>query len=211
VAVAISVVFKFTRWGLRARAVRDDALAAETSGINVLFSRMRPWIVSAFLTGAAGALWAHRLTAFSPKSFFIAQSVPIVVMTVLGGVNSVAGGLAGTVALTAWLELMRHVEAGRLGPLHFPSLVGIAELSLGVGLVLLLWRRPNGLLGSREVELAAGRGGGPGAVVDAGRISRATARTPEWEPPIPAESSLAAPAPSSPPEEEPPGSPRSPG
>jgi len=154
VVVAISLGFKFTRWGLRARAVRDDPLAAETSGINVLRARMAPWVLSAFLTGAAGALWAHRLTAFSPKSFFIAQSVPIVVMTVLGGINSVAGGLAGTIALTAWLELMRRVEGGNLGPLHFHSFVGIAQLTVGVGLVLLLWRRPEGILGSRELELS---------------------------------------------------------
>lgn len=155
VCVALSVVLKFSPFGLRARAVRDDPLAAETAGINIVRARLWPWVVSAFITGLGGALWAHQLTAFSPKSFYIAASVPIVVMAVLGGINSIAGAIAGTVALTAWLEVIRRVEAGKLGPIDFPDLTGIAQLSIGLGLILLLWRRPSGIMGSSELEVGA--------------------------------------------------------
>lgn len=150
VVVVIAVAYKFSPFGLRARAVRDDPLAAETAGIKVLPARLTPWVLSAAITGAGGALQAYELTAFSPKVFFIAQSVPIIVMTVIGGINSVAGGVAGAALLTVWLELMRHVEAGGLGPLSFD---GLAQLTVGLGLILVLWLRPRGLLDARELEL----------------------------------------------------------
>lgn len=158
VTVALAVTLKFSPLGLRARAVRDDPLAAETAGINIVRARMWPWVVSAFITGLGGALWAHQLTAFSPKSFYIAASVPVIVMAVLGGIDSIVGAMLGTIALTAWLEVIRRVEAGHLGPVSFPDLTGIAQFSIGVGLIFLLWRRPSGIMASNELDLEPGRG-----------------------------------------------------
>lgn len=150
VSIAIAVIYKFSPLGLRARAVRDDPLAAETAGVRVLPARLTAWVLSAAITGAGGALLAYELTAFSPKAFFVAQSVPIIVMTVLGGINSVLGCATGAVLLTAWLELMRRLEGGDLGPLSF---AGLSQLTVGLGLILVLWLRPRGLLDARELEL----------------------------------------------------------
>jgi branched-chain amino acid transport system permease protein len=153
-AVVLSALFKFSPLGLRARAVRDDALGAETLGINVLFARLWPWVLSAFISGAAGALWAARITAFSPRSFDVPSAVPIIVMAVLGGLGSIVGGIAGAVVLTAWLEVARRLEAGHFSALHFPEVLGLAQFTIGVGLVLVLWLRPAGLFGTNEPELA---------------------------------------------------------
>lgn len=149
VIAAIAILFKFSPAGLRARAVSNDPLAAESAGIGLLRARMWPWVLSAAVTGVGGGLWAYQVTAFSPKAFFIAASVPIIVMAVLGGINSVTGAVVGTVALTAWLELMRHVEGLSVAG---QSLSGLSQLSVGVGLIVVLWLRPHGLLGAREVE-----------------------------------------------------------
>jgi branched-chain amino acid transport system permease protein len=151
--VAASLLLKFSPFGLRARAVREDALAAETAGIDVVRARLWPWVFSAYLTGVAGALWAHQLTAFSPRSFFIAATVPVIVMAVLGGIGSVMGAVVGTILLTSWLELIRRVESGRIGSIDLPDLTGIAQLSVGIGLILVLWRRRSGVMGASELEL----------------------------------------------------------
>jgi branched-chain amino acid transport system permease protein len=107
----------------------------------------------------AGALWAHQLTAFSPRSFFIAASVPIIVMAVLGGIGSVVGAIVGTILLTSWLEFIRRVEAGSIGPFDLPDLTGIAQLTVGVGLILVLWKRRAGVMGASELELGHYKGG----------------------------------------------------
>jgi branched-chain amino acid transport system permease protein len=158
VMVALAAAIKWSRLGLQARAARDDPLAAETAGINVVASRLWPWVASAFISGVGGALLAYQLTAFSPNSFYLNQTIPIVVMVVLGGANSVAGAVVGTALLTAWQEFVRNIENGHLGPLHFPSFNGIAEMSIGVGLILLLLARPEGAIGSWEPQFFV-RGG----------------------------------------------------
>ena len=99
-AVAASAMIKWSRVGLQARAVRDDPLAAETAGISIVMSRVWLWTASAFITGVGGALLAYQLTAFSPNSFYLNQTIPIVVMVVLGGANSVIGAVTGAVLLT---------------------------------------------------------------------------------------------------------------
>lgn len=148
-AMGLAALLKASSYGLRARAVRDDELAATTAGINPLTARLWPYLMFGFISGVAGALWAHHLTAFSPNSFFVAQTIPIIVMLVIGGTNSVAGALVGAILLTLWLELIRPIEAGALG---IPALNGIALLSVGVGLIVLLRWRSSGALGAKEAQ-----------------------------------------------------------
>jgi branched-chain amino acid transport system permease protein len=157
VAVGLASMVKWSQLGLRARAVREDPLAAETAGIRVLTARLWPWVISAAISGAGGALLAYQLTAFSPNSFYLNQTIPIVIMVIVGGVSSVTGALVGTTLLTAWQEFVRNIETGHVGPLHFSSVNGIAQLSLGVGLVLVLLGRPAGALGASEPQLTFGR------------------------------------------------------
>ena len=64
VAVLVSGLFKWSRAGLQARANRDDLIAGESVGIASLRARLIPFVVSAFLTGVAGGLYAMLLTAF---------------------------------------------------------------------------------------------------------------------------------------------------
>jgi branched-chain amino acid transport system permease protein len=152
VAVAVASAIKWSPLGLRARAVRDDPLAAETAGISIVSSRVWPWVGSAFISGVGGALFAYQLTAFSPNSFYLNQTIPIVVMVVLGGANSVSGAVVGATLLTGWQEFVRNVENGHVGPLHFPAVNGVAEMSLGIGLILVLLARPAGAVGSWEPQ-----------------------------------------------------------
>jgi branched-chain amino acid transport system permease protein len=150
-AVVVAVVFKFSEAGLHARAVRDEPLAAETAGIKVVTSRLWAWVVSAFVMGAAGALFGFYLTAFSPKSFYVELVIPMMVMAVLGGSYSVLGAIVGTVLITFWGQLMRLGEDGLFG---FPMPVGSSQFTLGVALVLLLYWRPHGLLRSLELKVS---------------------------------------------------------
>lgn len=146
--VLLSAAFKFSRAGLMARIVRDDPLAAETMGVSLAWARFWPWLISAFAMGCGGALMAAMLTAFSPTSFYINLVLPMMVMAVVGGLNSIAGALVGTIVLISWRELMRAMEGGDFG-FSVPS--GSSQLTLGILLLLILYARPGGLMGSYEV------------------------------------------------------------
>jgi branched-chain amino acid transport system permease protein len=153
VAAAVAAAAKWSWLGLQARAVRDDPVAAASCGVTTVPGRVVLFAISAFLTGIGGALWAHFLTAFSPSSFYLSQVVTIVVMAILGGVNSVSGALVGALLLSVLDEILRRAEGGfSIGFAHVPAVPELSQLVLGVGLVLLLRWRPEGMLGGWEVR-----------------------------------------------------------
>lgn len=161
-AVALAAVFKWSRLGMRARAVRDDPLAAESAGVPVLRSRLAAFVLSGFITGVGGGLYAMLLTAFSPASFFIPQLVIVLTMAIIGGINSITGALTGAALITVLNELLRRVESGvDVVGVHLEAATGISAAILGFALILMLRWRPAGLLGAAELQLE--RPPGPGS------------------------------------------------
>jgi branched-chain amino acid transport system permease protein len=152
--VLLSASFKWSRLGLRARAAAEDPIAAEASGISVSRARLWPFVLSAFITGVGGGLWAYEVTAFSPNSFYISQSVGVIAMMILGGLRSVAGALLGATVMSVWLELVRHLENGvSLGFVHIGAIRDLSQLTLGIALIVLLRWRPEELLGAHELQV----------------------------------------------------------
>jgi branched-chain amino acid transport system permease protein len=156
--VVLAAWFKWSRAGLRARATRDDPLAAESAGVAVLTPRLQAFVLSAFITGIGGGLYAMLLTAFSPGSFFLPQLVVVITMAILGGVNSTTGALVGAALVTVLNELLRRLEGGfTLAGLHVSPAKGIAAAVLGAALILMLRWRPAGLLAASEAQLSRRR------------------------------------------------------
>jgi branched-chain amino acid transport system permease protein len=153
--VVVSAAFKWSRAGLRARSAAEDPVAAEAAGIRVSTARLSAFVLSACITGVGGGLWAYQVTAFSPNTFYIAQSVGVIAMMILGGVRSISGALLGTAVMSIWLEIVRHVENDgiSLGPLHIAGIRDLSQLTLGILLVVLLRWRPAGLAGARELQI----------------------------------------------------------
>ncbi|TWD47069.1 amino acid/amide ABC transporter membrane protein 2 (HAAT family) [Arthrobacter sp. AG367] len=153
VTTLAAAAFKFSRWGLEARGGRDDSVAAESSGLSMARVRTPALLLGGLLSGAAGAVWAHYLTAFSPVTFGIDPAVVVVIMAVIGGVNSVSGALVGATIIAVWQELARQVEGGLVVfGLQLPRMPEFSALTLGVGLIVVLAIRPRGLLASRELQ-----------------------------------------------------------
>lgn len=157
VVVVISATFKWSRAGLRARANRDDLIAAEAVGVGSMRARLFPFVLSAFITGIGGGLYAMLLTAFSPASFAIPLVVVVLTMSIIGGVNSITGALTGAALVTVLNELLRRVEDGvDVVGVHLKASTGISAAVLGIALILTLRWRPAGLLSAYEFQLGLG-------------------------------------------------------
>ena len=150
----LAMGYKFSRFGLRARAVSIDPIAAETAGINIVAARLWAFVLSAFICGIGGALTAFFLTAFGTQSFYIGMVLPMLMIVVVGGMNSIAGAVTGAILLTTWEYFMRQLETGGLG-ISLPA--GLSQMTLGIALVLVLYFRRQGLWGSGEVLLSKRR------------------------------------------------------
>jgi branched-chain amino acid transport system permease protein len=157
VVVIISATFKWSRAGLRARANRDDLIAAEAVGVGSMRARLLPIVLSAFITGIGGGLYAMLLTAFSPASFAIPLVVVVLTMSIIGGVNSITGALAGAALVTVLNEFLRRVEDGvDVVGVHLKASTGISAAVLGIALILTLRWRPAGLFSAYEFQLGVG-------------------------------------------------------
>ena len=146
-------LFKESRIGLRLRATRDDAYAAASIGINMVVMRWLAFVLSAFVAGVGGALWAHFITSFTPYSFYLTETFVVLAMLVIGGPYSVSGAVVGTFVVTAARELLRAVENYVNILQIFPEgFFGFTEVVLAIVLILILVYRPAGIMGSRELS-----------------------------------------------------------
>lgn len=91
-------------------AIRDNEPAAKASGINPLIYKVLSFAISAFLSGFAGALYAHYRAYISPDSFTFAESVTLLAMIVVGGKGTLSGPLVGAIALTMIPDLLSFLQ-----------------------------------------------------------------------------------------------------
>ncbi len=95
-AVVISMLVRYSRFGLGLRAIRDDQEAAADSGVNPYVSKLAAHAVAAALTGATGGVYARYAAFISPDGVFAFQrSVAILLMPIIGGVNTIWGPVLG--------------------------------------------------------------------------------------------------------------------
>ncbi len=103
---------KTSRLGRAMQAVRDNELAAGTCGIDILRTKVLAFGISAVLGGLGGGLFAGAFAYISPDQFSFAESIVLLTMALLGGVQSPFGALVGTgllVMLPEWLRFLQRV------------------------------------------------------------------------------------------------------
>jgi branched-chain amino acid transport system permease protein len=146
IALTIARIFRDTPFGLAARAASDDERGAAAVGVN----HRAAWLSSM----AAGAMMAQFLGAFSPRDFYFDLGFTILAMLIVGGMHSALGAFSGVIATTIVIEIVRRWEGGGdiLG-FHIPPVFGLTQGALALAMILIIWRRPEGLFGKGELNL----------------------------------------------------------
>ncbi len=138
------------------RAVREDTIAAQAIGIDVLPTRLSAFVIGAFFAGAGGSLFGHYLGSFSPASFYFAYTFSLISMLVIGGMQSMTGAIVGVILVSVLSEVLRNLERGfDLGSVTIPPLYGASQIALGIIFILIMIFRPSGIMG--DLELSFGR------------------------------------------------------
>jgi branched-chain amino acid transport system permease protein len=83
------------RTGRAIIAIRDNAIAAQSMGINTALYKALTFGVSAAYTGVAGALSAVTVAYVAPDSFDVFRSITFLVGVVVGGLASISGAIFG--------------------------------------------------------------------------------------------------------------------
>jgi branched-chain amino acid transport system permease protein len=150
--IVAAFLYKQSSLGLKLRASRDNLHAAASIGVNVFRVRFIAFVISAFVCGVAGALWAHFITSFAPGAFYLSQTFVILTMLIVGGPRTVSGAALGVLLVTIVHEGLRHVENQLNLNATLPfQIVGMTEVLLAVALIAMLAFRPGGLIQRREI------------------------------------------------------------
>jgi branched-chain amino acid transport system permease protein len=101
-----------TRLGRAMQAVRDNEIAAGTTGVDSFRTKVIAFALSALLGGLGGGLFAGAFAYISPDQFSFGESIVMLTMALLGGVRSPFGAMLGTlllVLLPEWLRFLKQV------------------------------------------------------------------------------------------------------
>ena len=152
-AVVVAYAYQRCRAGRRLRATREDEVAARGIGVDPRHERRVAWILSAFVAGVGGALYAQFVGSFTPDAFYLNVTFLVLAMLVIGGLTSLSGAVVGTIVLTSVSEVLRRLEDGfSLASLHVGERPGLRDLGLAAIMVAVLLLRPQGITGGRELR-----------------------------------------------------------
>ena len=130
-----------SRFGRALQAISQDEDAARASGVAIVRTKAKCFLIAASTAGLAGSLYAHVEGYLSPDSFDVSKSIDILIMVVVGGLGSLPGAVAGAVALVLSAEFLRVSGAFRL-------------IIIGLAVLVLMGVRKRGLAGLAEAGFA---------------------------------------------------------
>jgi branched-chain amino acid transport system permease protein len=128
------------------RAIRNDAVLASALGKPVFALRVRAFAIGGAVMGLAGAIHSFYLTYIDPSQFTPIVTSYAFMAVIAGGRGSNVGLLLGAGSIMALLEGTRFLK-------DFVSIIDGTQLAalrlglIGVGIIVLLIFRPQGLVG----------------------------------------------------------------
>ncbi len=107
-AILVTYAVMRSRLGLAFTAIRDDAVAASSLGVQVTRARRLVFVISAMGCGLGGAMIASNTLRVQPESIYsVRWAAYMIFIVVIGGLGTIEGPILGAVvfwALQNWLS-----------------------------------------------------------------------------------------------------------
>ena len=136
VFVALAIVYWLTisPFGTVLHAIRENKLRARFLGYDVNKYRINAFVLSAAFPAVAGWLWTYYQQSINPDASSVAYSGNIVMMSMLGGVQTFVGPVLGSIV---YWELQNNVS----------QLTKYWEAWIGIVFVIFVLAGPRGIMG----------------------------------------------------------------
>lgn len=127
-----------SKTGLGLKAMRDDADAASSIGVNIFASRLLCYVICGFLTGVAGVImYISKGSIFPGGGFAIDWTIKIVFIVIIGGIGTAAGPVLGAIIYTLLYEILAQFA-------------GFTNIVLGIVAIVVIVALPKGIIGALE-------------------------------------------------------------
>ncbi len=169
VALFAFLVWQLMRspWGRVIKGIREDEDAVRSLGKNVYAYKMQSLIIGGIIGMFAGMVLALDRGSVQPDNYSRDVTFYILTALVLGGLAKVSGSIVGSMLFWVLFVLSDNTlrEITRNGPLRIGDFTVIQStqvgavnyMFVGLGLMLLMTYRPQGLFGNRKEMALDGR------------------------------------------------------
>ncbi|SEL43483.1 amino acid/amide ABC transporter membrane protein 2, HAAT family [Blastococcus sp. DSM 46786] len=165
VALACLLVWLLVRspWGRVVKSIREDEDAVRALGKNVYVYKMQALVLGGVLGALGGMVYALGTASATPDQYQNANTFLAYAALILGGAARVLGPVIGAMILYFIIQFadtgLRTLISNGIIPENVLSATDVAQIRfvlIGLGLILLLIFRPQGIFGDRrEVMLDA--------------------------------------------------------
>lgn len=160
IAFVALLTFLLTRspWGRVIKGIREDETAVTALGKNAYVYKMQALILGGMIGAVGGIIWAVAKQSVQPDNFVPDVTFFAYTILLLGGAARVFGPIVGAVIFWFLLVFVGQflTEAINVGWIPFLEATDVGPIRfilVGIGLMLLMIFRPQGIFGDRK-ELA---------------------------------------------------------
>ena len=151
IVLALAAFFVYnvmrSRAGRAFRAVRDNETGATIMGVNLFEAKMGAFVLSSFLAGIAGALFASYSRYITPNYWSLTLSIQFVAAIIIGGIASVWGSILGAAFVFGLPLVIDHFSLLPVGGSGIISSSDLNALLYGLLIVVFLLFEPGGVIG----------------------------------------------------------------
>ena len=162
VIVVLFVMWLLVRspWGRVLKAIREDEEAVRSLGKNVYLYKMQSLIIGGIIGSFAGFVYALSRQSVQPDNYGTALTFFAYTVLILGGAARVFAPIAGSIIFWFLLVFIEQMLRQAVSAGYIPEwLIGVNQVGqirfmlVGLGLMMLMIFRPQGIFGDRK-ELA---------------------------------------------------------
>ena len=136
--ILVSYVIRNSRFGFYLISLREDQDAAESLGVYPVRVKLLVTMISAALTAISGFFYAHYILFLDPPSVFsIDVSIHFALLSIIGGMGTALGPIAGSFLMTPLDGFLSQLLGG-----------GIRLMIYGFVLLLVVLVVPQGIVGT---------------------------------------------------------------
>lgn len=139
--VTVYILLK-SRIGLGLTAMRDDADAACSVGVNIFKSKLLCFFICAVFTALAGGIfYLNKGSIYPSGGFGISWTVASVFIVIIGGIGTMPGPIVGSILYVILEEQLAKLPGGW------------TNIVLGIIAILVILFLPNGIMGTLQKKL----------------------------------------------------------
>ena len=123
------------------KALREDEKLTQSMGYKTKYYKSVIFVLSAALSGVAGAFFASYIAFIDPSTFQLKEGIFLFTIIIVGGLSSARGSVIGALILISLPEVLRFIG------LPYETAAQMQQIIYGAMLLLMMVFKPQGLFG----------------------------------------------------------------